>query len=508
MKYPHVIEPPEHIIATHMMQLRMDAEFAAEYDRHAEVCRAVYNMAVAEAALDPAHERLAYMPYKPKNDGNSETREPYLDRASYKLAKDIAEAANTGVGEIRKAVFSQLGGLRWYHAFPPSPQATRNRIGLLLTEWRAAHSWLRDCPVQYAPGAIREAVTAVDRSTGDNSELLPFRPEGKHAPLFCPSNQVVNRRGPRKLRVPGFTLYTRKAIPKEWNIVSCRMVETTPHRTGMTGRGSRTFEAHVQVRENVKRQPANILARAIDVGGKHVAATADTAQRTTIQTMPHSPLWGVIREMQSQRDRKQKGSHAWLKLDKEVRIKREKASRIAKNARLQGAAWIVKGVLYVIVEGISVKVMTAHGGNRKRRLNDMLRLAGIGGFRGQIIRDAARRGACVVLVDAKDSSNECILCGCADKNNRASRDKFICINCGDGAHADINAACVLLKRGEIAIAVARRADRAEGQAVLRRRAKPRNQPTQWEAWPRERGLGPPSYMRWGRQKVTQVEVLP
>ena len=115
--------------------------------------------------------------------------------------------------------------------------------------------------------------------------------------------------------------------------------------------------------------------------------------------------------------------------------------------------------------------------------------------------------AYVIMVDAKNSSNECIVCGHVDKESRVSRDAFICINCGDESHADVNAACVILKR-----AISWLADRAEGQAVLRRRAAPRNQPTQWSAWPRKRRMGladpPPLHARWGRQKITHVEVLP
>ena len=514
MKHPLTIEPPGHYIATHTMQLRTNAKFAEEYDRHAEVCRAIYNMAVAEAALD-GPERLAHLSYVPKKKGENDDdvdggnadkkKEPYLDPMSYKLAGEVARTTGMSVAEIRKSVFAQLGGLAWCYAFPPSSRATRNRIGLLLTQLRAKHEWMRDCPVQYELGAIREAVTAVDRSISDGSARLPFRPDGRHAPLYCPSNQAVNRKKPHVLRVPGFTLYTKKAIPQDWDIASCRIVETTPHRTRASGRGGRTFEAHIQVKVRTKRQPVNVLMRAVDAGGKHVAATADTVRRTTLQTMPHTPLWGIIRGLQSQRDRKKKGSHAWLKLDKQTRIMREKANRVAENARMQGAAWIVRGVLYVVVEGINIKALAAHGGSRKRRLNDMLRLAGIGGFRGRLIRNAARRGAYIVLVDARDSSNECLLCGCVDSDNRATRDELICITCGDKAHADINAACVLLKRGEAA--AARRVDGADGRAVLRRRAKPRNQSTRWSAWPRKRGLDPPRMMRWGRQKITQLEAV-
>ncbi|MCE2508804.1 MAG: hypothetical protein J4G04_05855 [Nitrosopumilaceae archaeon] len=203
------------------------------------------------------------------------------------MAKAVAKESGVDVSVIRDKVRSQLGGFAWYYGFPPNSRDTRNRISLLLTKWRAEYAWMRECPVQYELGAIRNAVNAVDRSILDNSDMMPTRQPGKRAALFCPSNQAVNRKGPRELRVPGFTLYTKKAIPKEWDIRSCHIVETTPYRTKSTGRGSRTFEVHVQVRERIKRQPTNVMARGVDLGGKHIAATAaDHAAPGTVARDP------------------------------------------------------------------------------------------------------------------------------------------------------------------------------------------------------------------------------
>ena len=107
-----VVEPPTHRTITHTLQIRMDAQFAADYDRYAEVCRAVYNRAAHEAALD-GPERRVYAPYKPKErvDEKGEAEKgPYLDRESYKLAKEMAEEMGVDVGMIRDMVRSQLGG--------------------------------------------------------------------------------------------------------------------------------------------------------------------------------------------------------------------------------------------------------------------------------------------------------------------------------------------------------------------------------------------------------------
>ncbi|MCE2509110.1 MAG: hypothetical protein J4G04_07455, partial [Nitrosopumilaceae archaeon] len=250
-----VVEPLTYRTVTHTLQIRTDAQFAADYDKYVEVCRAVYNRAVHEAALD-GPERRAYAPYKPKerkNEDGETKKGPYLDRETYKMAKAVAEKMGVDVSVIRDMVRSRLGGFAWHYGFPPNSRATRNRIGLLLTKWRAKHAWMRECPVLYEMGAIRNAVNAVDRSISDNSDHMPIRSPGRRAALFCPSNQAVNRKGPREMRVPGFTLYTKKVIPKEWDIRSCHIVETTSYRTQSTGRGGRTFEIHVQIRERIKR---------------------------------------------------------------------------------------------------------------------------------------------------------------------------------------------------------------------------------------------------------------
>ncbi|MCE2508609.1 MAG: hypothetical protein J4G04_04835, partial [Nitrosopumilaceae archaeon] len=60
-----VMEPPTHHTITYILQIRMDAQFAADYDKYVEVCRAIYNRAVHEAALD-GPERRTYAPYQPK----------------------------------------------------------------------------------------------------------------------------------------------------------------------------------------------------------------------------------------------------------------------------------------------------------------------------------------------------------------------------------------------------------------------------------------------------------
>ena len=58
----------------------------------------------------------------------------------------------------------------------------------------------------------------------------------------------------------------------------------------------------------------------------------------------------------------------------------------------------------------------------------------------------------LVLVPAKNSSRECSCCGYASKKNRISQSIFNCQNCGHTENADLNAAKVILARGQRVLA--------------------------------------------------------
>ena len=492
-KYPILLTPPEYHIKTKTIQLSTDAEFAEKFDVWADICRAIFNKTTHECTLDDELGRRIYMPYKRKKG-------IFFDDGSYKLAQKVAGKMAVDTSEVLNKVRSQLDDNMWMYESQPSIKHTRFKMEKCLTKMRGSikHYWSHLCPVQYQRGAIMEGVNAADTAIQRNSDYIPNR---KSNSLFCFSNQVINWKGDRLLKVPGFTLRTKQNIPKDWDMRSFQIVETTPYVLRGKPSQHRSFDIHIQIRIKVKKTPKNVLARAVDIGGKHVAATADTLRNTTLQTIPND-LLDEIRHLQSKRDKYRKGHHSWKELDRQLRIKWQKWNNVKKNMHQQGAAYVVNGVRMIILEGIDFNALRKAGGNRKKRMNDMLSNAGVGGFKHQVILDAIKHSSYILLVNPKNSSNECVLCKYTDKENRASRDAIICLSCGDEAHADLSAACVLLKRG-----VSYLVDGAEGQAVWRRRADQYEQPKQWEAWPRVRDVET-SHMRWGRQKVTYVEVLP
>ena len=58
-------------------------------------------------------------------------------------------------------------------------------------------------------------------------------------------------------------------------------------------------------------------------------------------------------------------------------------------------------------------------------------------------------GVPLVYVDPRNTSRQCSGCGHIDKGNRKTQDKFLCIACGFSAHADVNAAVNIGRRGSV-----------------------------------------------------------
>lgn len=62
---------------------------------------------------------------------------------------------------------------------------------------------------------------------------------------------------------------------------------------------------------------------------------------------------------------------------------------------------------------------------------------------------ATLAGIPVVLIDPRNTSRECFICGFTDKRNRPKQETFLCKNCGYTSNADTNAACVIASRAVI-----------------------------------------------------------
>ncbi len=106
-------------------------------------------------------------------------------------------------------------------------------------------------------------------------------------------------------------------------------------------------------------------------------------------------------------------------------------------------------------EGISVKDITARGGNHKKNINRPMRENRAGEFLRKLDAKCLMTGREMVKVNPAYTSQTCHACSHVDPDSRVSRAKFVCTNCHREFHADVNAAANILHR-------------AAGMVVLRR----------------------------------------
>lgn len=70
-------------------------------------------------------------------------------------------------------------------------------------------------------------------------------------------------------------------------------------------------------------------------------------------------------------------------------------------------------------------------------------------LRQKIEYKAKQAGVPVVLIDAKNTSRQCSVCGYTDKRNRPTQETFCCKSCGYSALADYNAAVNISRRAVV-----------------------------------------------------------
>jgi IS605 OrfB family transposase len=70
-------------------------------------------------------------------------------------------------------------------------------------------------------------------------------------------------------------------------------------------------------------------------------------------------------------------------------------------------------------------------------------------LRGFICYKARMAGVPVRVVDPRNTSRGCSVCGHIDKRNRPTRDEFRCVSCGHAAPADVNAARNIASRAAV-----------------------------------------------------------
>ena len=430
------------------VRLKHDRKFAEWVHRVSHAPRHVYNRAVSGYLFggDYLDRVVVDLPDDPEYfrlpGGDAGVVSGTLLEAD--LPDDPAgfELPRGGSGVIGGTILG-LDGTYQAYGFSASGMVLKYGMFKELTAWRAQHGWLRDLPVAYQRGAILDASVACRRVVEDCSDRPPYRP--KDGRIILNSVNPPVRKGDRQMFVPGYGMVeTATPVNPAWDMRSFKIVDVTDKVTQRTTPADHKFELHVAIRVEVESRRPTGVVRGVDVGGKHMAVTVDTAGGVAIHDVAHRHLLFEIRALKSVRDRHPKGGRRWQRLNKKVGRLQTKASRIAYNSVNQAVAKTVKGADRVVIEGISTKSMTARGGNRKRGMNRSMAESRQGEFLRKVEQKCVLEGRGLDRAPATYTSQTCHVCGHVDAKSRISRGRFVCTNCYREFHADVNAAWNIL----------------------------------------------------------------
>jgi putative transposase len=227
------------------------------------------------------------------------------------------------------------------------------------------------------------------------------------------------------------------------------------------GRWYAVFEAH--------RAPAPLLDTGSSVGiDRGIRVLAALSDGTKIENLrPGSRRRAVVDRHQRALDAATHKDVAGRMLNRRDRSRMAASRRLARakereaNARRDWLHQVSRGIVgrfdRIVLEALNLRGMTRTakgtseepgvGVRAKAGLNRALLDAGFGMLASLIREKAAYAARTVIEVDARYSSQTCSACGHACKESREGP-RFLCVRCGHGADADVNAAQVILLRAE------------------------------------------------------------
>ncbi len=234
-----------------------------------------------------------------------------------------------------------------------------------------------------------------------------------------------------------------------------RPVRGTPKTLTVRRRGRR-WEATVFCAK-VPPEPLPATGRqvGIDLGVAVLVATSDG--ELVANPRPRRALSDRLAAAKRDRARRRRGSVRYRRASERIAAVKAKEARDRRNHLHKVSRSLVDTYDLICHEALRITDMSRsargtieHPGRNvaaKSGLNDAIADSGWGQLLGMVAYKAEDAGRQVVAVDPRHTSQRCAACGHVAKENRVSQAEFRCRACGHTAHADVNAACNILRAG-------------------------------------------------------------
>jgi IS605 OrfB family transposase len=195
---------------------------------------------------------------------------------------------------------------------------------------------------------------------------------------------------------------------------------------------------------NVEEPPTNLPDDwlGVDLGVTNLAVTSDG------ETFSGDQVNGLrVRHERLRKRLQTKGTRG-------ARRRLRKRSRKQRRFQKQTDHWIAKHLVAVAQgtgRGIALEDLVGIRDRTTARKRERSRLGnwGFAHLRHCVAYKAKLAGVAVVLIDPRNTSRTCPVCGVIDKANRVSQSRFSCVACGHSAPADAVAAVNIRRRAAV-----------------------------------------------------------
>lgn len=317
-----------------------------------------------------------------------------------------------------------------------------------VTRLRKEYDWIGAVPSQVLQQKFRDLDTAYKNFFEGHAEFPEPKKKGKSHDSF---------RYPQGFRIDNRRVFLPKigwvGFYKSQPIIG-KLRHVTVSRTGRHWFVSVNCEVEIPV----ATPSANEVG--IDMGVAKLCALSDG----TIYENPCCLKRQLTKlaKLQRQFARKRKFSRNFYKIKDKITVLHTKIANARRDNIHKVTTMIAKNHGLVVLEDLRVKAMSKSakgtkdnpGRNvrQKAGLNRSILDAGWGEFRRQIKYKVSWNGGIVEVVDPKNTSRRCPVCGHTAKENRLTQAEFACVSCGHADDADVNAAINILRAGHARIA--------------------------------------------------------
>jgi putative transposase len=237
---------------------------------------------------------------------------------------------------------------------------------------------------------------------------------------------------PTEMRASLATVAGRVAIPVTVPQHSVRYLTGTPSSADLCYRKGHWF-LHVVMSLPTPEAPDNKNAIGVDLGLAHPAVTSQNRFLGERRWREHEQrIFRLRRGLQAKGTRSAR-RHLKKLSGKQFRQRRDHDHVLAKRI----VQSVEPGTTIVIENLREIRERTEQRGRASRRRQHSWSFNQLQGF---LIYKAEERGAHVVRVDPRHTSQTCSRCGVQHRSNRRSQSLFHCQACGFQLNADINAA--------------------------------------------------------------------